>query len=135
MQIYHDLMSGNGVHPDPNLAMKWLFEALKHDFPPAYRERARRALTDDQNFDLYQINLSIAAELNDPEAQVEYGQLFLTGNGVQKWPYYALVWFLRAQINDQDVDQLIQAAEQEIDATDRKLARKNAANFDFKRSR
>lgn len=135
MRNFFDLKSGNGIHPSAKDAEPWLTRALALNYPPAHYERARLALNDEQNLGLYVSHLSIAAELNDPTAQAEYGQLFLTGKGVKKWPYSAFVWLLRAQKNGQDVNALIHEAEKLLDPVNRKLAIEKAEDFDFTRQR
>lgn len=133
MRNYHDLYSGNGLYPDRSGAMHWLHLAVMSRYPAAYYEKAHRALEDEDDFDVYKINLALAAEANYPQAQVEYGKLYLTGEGVRRWPYMAMVWFPRAQKNGLNVDELIQEAERQLDPLDRELAVKRAAEFDFSR--
>ena len=76
--------------------------------------KARYAITYESDYRLYRTYLVLAAEENHPQAQVEHGRLYLGSEGVDPWPYYALVWFVRAQMNGLKVDTDIAEAEKRL---------------------
>ncbi len=133
LQNYHDLMRGNGVIRNIESAPRWLTLAELQGSTEALYLKARHAIADDGDHAAQKMYLSRAAGGNHPQAQVEYGRLFLGSEGVDPWPYYALVWFIRAQMNGLEVDADIAEAEKHLSPDERRAAYAKAADFDFER--
>lgn len=134
LQNYHDLMRGNGAIRNIEYAPRWLTLAELQGSTEALYLKARHAIADDGDHAAQKMYLSRAAGRNHPQAQIEYGRLFLGSEGVDPWPYYALVWFVRAQMNGLEVDTDIAEAEKHLIPAERRAAYAKAADFDFKQA-
>ncbi len=145
MHHYRNFLTGNGVHPSLKKAISWLRMAADKGHPEALYDLANRYKSGDgvrKNEDTYISRLRIAAHENSPEAQRDVGLLYLHGKGekihgkaLENWPYFALVWFFRAQENGLKVDEYVHEAEQLLDPALVKRARKKAMDTAFSQAR